>query len=392
VGVKTNRARRARPAFAAAVIASSVGMLAGCGGGEGGRNIEGSGSTFAQGAFETWCSQTDDCAYRAVGSSGGIRELIDQEVDFAGSDVAMSTAEQEQLAAEGGDVAPAGSAAIQVPALVGAVSVPTNISGVDYETQRPRLTGSTLARIFAGEVTSWSDGEIAADNPGLALPDAEIILCVRGEGSGTTAVFTSYLTQVYPEFGGLVGASALPDWPGEATVVEAEGNVGVGECVRDEENAIGYVDLSDAVAIFSGDATSTDVNQIAEIGAEDGDQVEFVAPSLESIEAAGTVSVLPNEPLTTFQRRLVGADVPGAYPIAATTFILIHDRYASRETCDTVVDTVRFALSDEGQASLAETLYAPVGPSIRERGLAEVDGVVDADGEGCGSDDGGSAG
>lgn len=380
------RVDRRRVALGVAVVAGTMGVASACGGSSGGGDVaNGSGSSLAELAFGKWCGGSDVCTYDAIGSGGGIRELTEQDVAFAGSDVPLTGAEERELSEGTGDVAPQGAGAVQLPGLVAGVAVPTTVEGVDFAESRLKLTGETLAAIFSGEIDRWDAGEISAENPGLDLPDAEITLCVRGDSSGTSAVFTRFLADADPSFSGTVGASKLPDWPDGDRVVEVDGTQGVGDCVASQENAIGYLDLGDALA-FVGDGTQDpeDVGQIAEIGTERNGEVEYVPPTVDSIATAGTVGVEEGADLTTYADRLVGADVPGAYPIAATTFIIARDRYADGAVCDATVEMIRFAFSDAGQDVLLESSFAPVPNEIRERALDQITDISNADGGPCG--------
>jgi phosphate transport system substrate-binding protein len=375
----------ARGAVVLGSVVTAATLLAGCDSEEATR-AEGSGSSFARLAFDAWCEESELCTYRPVGSGTGIDEMIAQDNEFAASDVPLTPDELQDVVAGSGDVAPDGAGVVQLPALAGAVTLTTNISGIDYDAGRPRFTAATIAKIFSGRITTWDAPEIAAENPGLALPDSEIALCVREDSSGTSAVFTQFLAGVDPGFADTVGASKRPDWPASADVVERPRNGGVIDCVRDRDNAIGYADLGDVVTQLGDGRPPDEINQLAEVGVERDGRVEWVAPTIASITLAGAVDVPGGTPLTEFGERLLDSGTPGAYPITATTFILLRERYSDPAACATVVGTARWAFSAKGQQSLADSYYAPISPEIRARALAEVGAVTDADGAACGED------
>lgn len=370
--------RRAAAFLAAAGVAA--GILAGCGEGDDPARAEGSGSTFARPAFDGWCAGSDLCTYRAVGSGAGVAEVIDQTTEFGASDVPLTADEATELSRTSGDVAPEGSAPVQVPVLIGAVSVATNVAGADE--RRLRFSAATLAGVFAGEITRWADRRIAAENPGARLPDSPIVRCVRKDSSGTTAVFTQFLSQEDAAFRAAVGTSKLPDWPG-SRVERFPGNEGVGACLRDRDDAIGYIDLADGVALLGDGSPPEKVRQLAEIGVERGGATEWVAPTPATTALAGTVPLDAGAPLTSYGARLLNAPVKGAYPIVATSYLIVHDRYAQARTCDEVVRTARWALSARGQEELSASYYAPLGPAVRSRALAQVARIRDADGNAC---------
>ncbi len=253
--------RRLRAALAAGVLA--LGLLAGCEEGGDPARAEGSGSTFARQAFATWCAESDLCTYRAVGSGAGVEEVIDQTTEFGASDVPLTDDERGAFARTAGDAAPEGTSPIQVPVLIGAVTVATNVRGIDYTSDRLRFSGRTLAGIFSGQIARWTDPLIAEENPGVEFPDATIARCVRKDSSGTSAVFTEFLSNADPAFRRAVGVSRLPEWPGPR-IERFPGNEGVGACLQDRDNAIGYIDLADAVTIFGEGAPAERVNQLAE--------------------------------------------------------------------------------------------------------------------------------
>ena len=372
----TRRPRTARAVTAALLAASAIALLSACGGPEPGDDsaAEGSGSTFARQAIAAWCAGSDICTYRAVGSGQGVADVVDQTTEFGMSDVPMTPAEKEAFSREDADVAPGGSVPIQLPVLMGAVAVATSVLD-EADPTRLRFTGRTLAGIFSGRITRWSDPAIAAENPGVPLPDRPITRCVRKESSGTSATLTAFLAGADADFGEAVGVSRLPGWPGPR-VVRFEGNEGIGACVRDRDDAIGYIDLPDGVTIFGQGASPERVTRLARIGVERDGEREWIAPTPATTARAGSVELPAEEPLTAFGSHILDAPVDGAYPIVLTTYLILHSVYRDPAACDQVVRTARWALSTAGQRALVDAYYAPIGGSLRERALAELGRVA----------------
>jgi phosphate transport system substrate-binding protein len=366
--------------MAVALLAvSALGALAGCGGDAGDEKAaEGSGSTFARQAIKAWCEGSELCTYRAVGSGQGVADVVDQTTEFGMSDVPMTDEEKESFFRTGGDVAPEGSRPLELPVLMGAVAVATSVLPEDDPT-RLRFSGPTLASVFSGAITRWSHPAIAADNPGVDLPNRSITRCVRRDSSGTTATLTAFLAGADPAFAGSVGVSRLPDWPGRG-VVRSDGNEGVGSCVEDRDDAIGYIDLPDGVTILGAGAPPERVTRLAAIGVERDGELEWVAPTPATTALAGAVELPQGEPLTALGAQILAAPIAGAYPIVATTYLLLHDRYADAATCGQVLGTARWALSSKGQQALVDAYYAPISASLRARALAELDRVEAVDG------------
>lgn len=198
----------------------------------------GSGASFPATAYTKWCQDSGLCSYTSKGSTGGINDLINGVVDFAASDAPLTAQQTSDLAAKRGGATP-----LYFPTLIGTITVVTNIDGVS---KGVNFDGTTLADIFRGAITDWSDARIRKPNPGVRFPKAPITLCVRSDGSGTSFNFTSYLAKVNPSFRTSVGASQQPLWPTRGiTVVKGARNPGVAACVKANENSVGYVDISD---------------------------------------------------------------------------------------------------------------------------------------------------
>jgi len=198
-------------------------------------SLSGAGATFPAVIYTKWIDEYNKLTnvqvnYQAIGSGGGVKGIIEKTVDFAGTDNAMT---DQQLA-------DAKSPILHLPTVMGGIVATYNVAGVTTL----KLTGDTLSGIFLGEIKKWNDPKIAADNAGVNLPAADIATVHRSDGSGTTAVFTDYLSKVNATWKTKVGAAQTVEWPGG---VGAKGNDGIAGAVKSTPNSIGYVELSYAI-------------------------------------------------------------------------------------------------------------------------------------------------
>jgi phosphate transport system substrate-binding protein len=325
--------------------------------------ITGSGSTFANAAFTTFCRDTGVCTYIAKGSTGGIADLANGVVDFAGTDATLTP---DQLAAVTGR----GGAPLYFPILLGAVTVPTNVAGV---TRRLRLTGPTLAGIFDGEIISWDDRRISVTNPGVALPGAPITVCVRSDGSGTSFSFSRYLTKVSTSFKAKVNFGQVPAWTAPR-IVRQNGNPGVVSCVQNVRNSIGYVDLADAVG-------SGLMPRVAAIGRTQRVRVRgrprrktvYVLPSTASVSAAGKIAPQRIKPDLTID--FSASPIPGAYPITTTTWVLTYSDYSRAGKGGSLGDVRRlltYIYGPAAQGELGGLGYAPLPAQVLRAASAQL--------------------
>ena len=330
-----------------------------CGGGaaNGARKaqeLSGAGATFPlpfyNVVFEQFAQVNGDAvAYGGIGSGGGVRNLRDKIVDFAGSDAFLSEKEMADM-----------PSVIHVPTCMGAVVLAYNLEGVN----ELNLSGEVIANIFAGEIKMWNDARIAALNPGVALPAEAIIPVFRSDGSGTTFVFTDYLTKVSPMWKEKFGAGKSVNFPsGQA----AKGNPGVAGVIKQTKNAIGYVGSEYAFAQKIPYATLQ--NQ----------RGEFVAPTAASISAAASGTI----PADT-RCSITNADAVGAYPISTFTWMIIYkeQNYSNRSKDQAIatLDLLQYILSDEAQSITSEVHYAPLPAKAKELSIANLK-TVTYDGE-----------
>jgi len=354
---------RRRASLAAAVTAGGAMLLSAApafGAGTG------SGATFPALVYRDWC-QTVGCSYTAKGSTGGINDFIAGTVDFAGSDAVMTDAQVASLAQRRGGVRP-----IYLPTLLGAISVPTNTPA-----GRLRLDGKVLGEIFSGGITRWNDSRITRLNRGKRLPNAAITVCVRADGSGTSFGFSNYLAKVSPGYRSKVGgASQQPNWTAPV-LVRQPGNPGVAQCIKDNANSIGYVDLGDAAnAGLTGSVASIGKFERITVTVRRGNRrvtrvrtrEAFTLPSPRTIALAGNVRRFDLANPFKLQFDLVNSSAPGAYPITITTFILAYSDYSQAGKAGSLGDVRAFLnhAYGPGQRTLGRFGFAPLpAPMLR---------------------------
>jgi phosphate transport system substrate-binding protein len=306
-------------------------------GGSSDAQLTGAGATFPYPIYSKWF--TDYAAktgvkinYQPIGSGGGIRQLQEQTVDFGASDAPMT--DDEMAKAKGGPIQ-------HIPTVLGAVCITYNLSEV---TQPLDLTGDVVADIFLGKITKWNDSRIAAVNKGVSLPQRDIVVAHRSDGSGTTYIFTDYLTAVSPSWKSGPGTGKDIKWP---VGLGAKGNDGVTGQVKQTPGAIGYVEL--AYARQNKLPTAAIRNAAG----------QFVAPSIEAVTAAaaGVAQKLP--PNSDYRLSIVNAPGAQAYPISSFTWILVYKAQPNADKGKKLMDFLKWALHD-GERSAASLDYAPL--------------------------------
>jgi len=326
-------------AFSAAFAASAFGA------------VTGSGATFPAVAYQSWCRDSGLCSYTGKGSTGGITDLSNGVVDFAGSDALLTPAQIGAVTSKGGGV-------LYFPSLLGAVTVPTNVSGV---AGRLKLDGKTIASIFDGDITHWNDPAIVKTNPGVSLPNASITVCVRADGSGTSFNFSRYLTKVSPTFKAKVNFAQTPPWTAP-TIIRQPGNPGVANCVKTNSNSIGYVDLADALNAGLASKVSA-IGRIATVKVKKKlvRKTIYLLPSSATISAAGKIAPAKIKPDLTID--FSASPLPGAYPITTTTWILTYANYGQAGKGGSVGDVksfLNYVYSAGAQDKLPSMGYAPL--------------------------------
>ena len=329
-------------------------VLVSCGGKTNGtreaQELSGAGATFPlpfyNVVFEQFSQVNGDAvAYGGIGSGGGVRNLRDKIVDFAGSDAFLSEKEMTEM-----------NPVIHVPTCMGAVVLAYNLDGVN----QLNLSGEVIADIFAGEIKMWNDPRLVALNPDVTLPAEAIIPVFRSDGSGTTFVFTDYLTKVSSNWASKFGAGKSVNFPsGQA----AKGNPGVAGVISQTKNSIGYVGSEYAFAQKIPYASI--MNQ----------RGELVEPTAETISAAAS-GVIPADTRTS----ITNADAAGAYPIATFTWMIIYkeQNYSdrSKEQATATLNLLQYILSDEAQKITSEVHYAPLPAQAKELSLKNLKTVT----------------
>jgi phosphate transport system substrate-binding protein len=298
--------------------------------------LNGAGATFPAPLYSRWISEFEKKSpeiklnYQPIGSGGGIKQFIDGTVDFAGTDAPMT---DEQIAKINGNV-------IHIPTALGAVVLTYNIPNIGKPLS---LTPDALCGIALGKITSWNDRRLTTLNPGTNLPSAPLTFVHRSDGSGTSAIFTDYLSKVCPEWKEKVGSGTSVNWPAG---LGSKGNDGVSGLVKQTPNSIGYVEL--VFAEKNGLPFASLKNKAG----------KMVLPSTSAVTEAfaGNAKNLPND----FRISITNADGAGSYPISGVTYLLIRKSIPSNVGTP-LLKFVRWGLKD-GQ-KIAPTLSYGAIPS-----------------------------
>jgi phosphate transport system substrate-binding protein len=310
-------------------------------------SLNGAGSTFVYPLMSRWSSEYQKVDprvrinYQSIGSGGGIRQLIAKTVQFGATDGPMTDAQLGE----------AKSPVLHVPLVMGAVVPTYNLPNLAHPI---RFTPDTLAGIFLGEIKSWNDPKLAADNSDLKLPASPLIVVHRSDGSGTTYVWTDYLSKVSPAWKAKAGNATSVEWP---VGLGGRGNEGVAGTVQQTAGAIGYVELTYAIQ-----------NKMP-IGDVRNQAGKFVTPSIEAVTAAaaGAIASVPDD------LRYSITDAPGdaAWPISGTSWGLVYQDMPSGPERQAVASFLRWALHD-GQKFCAALDYAPLPPELVARADAKL--------------------
>jgi phosphate transport system substrate-binding protein len=313
-------------------------------------DLTGAGATFPYPIYSKWFNDYAQATgvkinYQSIGSGGGIRQLSEQTVDFGASDSPMS--DQELANAKGGAV-------MHFPTVMGAVVITYNVPGVG---KRLNLSGDVIADIFSGKVTKWNDPRIVAQNRGVALPNSDILVVHRSDGSGTTYIFSDYLSAVSPSWSGTLGKGKEIKWP---VGLGGKGNEGVAGQVKQTPGSIGYVELAYAKQ-----------NKLPYANVRNATG-RYVTPTIASVTAAAAGMKLPKN--TDYRVSIVNAPGKDSYPISSMTWILVYQNQIDRAKGQKLVDFLRWAYTSGAKS--AESLdYAPLPAAMRaqlERRLATI--------------------
>lgn len=317
--------------------AVALGAAAGPLAAQGEIRLTGAGATFPYPIYSKWVLEYTktrpnvEVNYQSIGSGGGIRQFMDRTVDFGATDGPMA---DSQIAAIRGNVH-------HIPTVLGAVVPTYSLPGVSATL---RFTPALLADIFLGKVTRWNDARMAAANPGVTLPQSDILVVHRSDGSGTTFVWTDYLSKVSPEWQRGVGRGTSVRWP---VGLGGRGNEGVAATVRQTPGAIGYVELGYAI-----------INKMS-VGQVQNRAGSFITPSLESVTAAAAGAMADMGPDTDFRVSITDPAGATAYPISSFTWLLLRRTYPDGPKARELLKFVWWALTD-GQVKAAPLGYAPL--------------------------------
>ncbi len=307
-------------------------------------DLTGAGATFPYPIYAKWFSVYDSLTgvkinYQSLGSGAGIKQLQEQTVDFGATDAPMS--EDEASKAKGGAVR-------HFPTVLGAVVITYNLADV---TQPLRLTGPVIGDIFLGKITKWNDQRIAALNPGVKLPSADVLVVHRSDGSGTTFIFTDYLTAVSAAWKSGPGKGKEVQWP---VGLGGKGNEGVAGQVKQTPGAIGYVELAYA---RQNSLPTAHVKNTTDA---------FVAPTIESITAAAAGAMPRLGAGSDYRVSIVNAAGAQSYPISSFTWLLVYQAEPDAGKAQKLIDFLKWMYAD-GQSMAPALDYAPLPTELRQQ-------------------------
>ncbi len=306
--------------------------------------ITGAGATFPQPIYTKWFdeySKVDTSVrfnYQGIGSGGGQKQILSETVDFGASDGPMS---DENLAK-------APRTLWHIPTVAGAVVVSYNLPG----NLKLKLDGATLANIYLGKITKWNDPAITAQNGGVDLPAQDIVVVHRSDGSGTSYIFTDYLSNVSSEWKEKVGKNTSVNWPAG---LGGKGNAGVAGQVKQSPGAIGYVELAYAK---QNSLPYADMKNFS--GA-------YITPSIESVVEALATATIPAD----FRFSMVNPPGAKAYPIAGATWLLVYQQQKDAAKGKKLVEFLKWAFTD-GEKMAASLDYAPLPANVQDRVLKQI--------------------
>jgi phosphate transport system substrate-binding protein len=340
--------KRSLQLVSVAFLVSSM-IFSSCGGSS--VSLRGAGASFPFPLYQKWLEEYGKVQpgiqidYQSIGSGGGIKQIKEQTVDFGASDAPMK---DEELKSAPGEL-------LHIPTVLGAVVVTYNLTSV---TQTLNFSPDVLANIFLGNIKKWNDPKIVADNPGVTLSAADITVVHRSDGSGTSAVFTDYLSKVSPEWKEKVGSGTSPAWP---VGLGGKGNEGVTGQVKNTPNTIGYVELVYA---------RQNKLPVAKIKNASGN---FIEPSVDAVTAAAaeTAAQTPDD-LRVSITNSAGAQ---AYPISSYTYILVYKDQKDEKKGKALVDFLWWGLHD-GEKFSKPLDYAPLPSEIVKRAEAKVNSIT----------------
>lgn len=315
--------------------------------------IDGAGASFPFPLIDLWRVEYGESYpnvqlnYQSIGSGGGVKNHISKTVVFAASDAPLKPAER--------DAAPN---TLHIPEAIGAVTIAYNLP--EMSQSGLKITGQVISEIFLGKITKFNDPAIQELNPDISLPNENIIVAHRSDGSGTTFVFTSYLAKVSQEWDEKVGVGKSVEWP---TGIGGKGNEGVANVIKTTPYSIGYVELAYAFQ-----------NNIPYAFVENAEGTAFVEPTMQSISEASAraASILPNAHEDWHGVSLLNAPGDNSYPIATFTYLLVYENLNQvtddPDTAQALVHLIHWMIT-EGQKYNESLLYVPIAPEIKQIGI-----------------------
>ncbi|MEW6732219.1 MAG: phosphate ABC transporter substrate-binding protein PstS [Acidobacteriota bacterium] len=313
--------------------------------------LQGAGATFPNPIYSKWFSEYNKkypnvkIDYQSIGSGGGIKQITEQTVDFGASDAPMKEDQMKALP----------KPILHIPTVLGAVVVIYNLPSLSGEL---KLNSDVLVAIFLGEIKKWNDPKIAAINPDLKLPDKDIGVVHRSDGSGTTAIFTEYLSKVNPKWAEKVGQGTSVNWP---VGIGGKGNEGVTSQVKQIEGTIGYTELVYALQ-----------NKLSYASLQNK-AGKFVTPTLDAVTAAAASAAtqMPED------LRVSITDAPGdaAYPISSYTYLLVYQDMENSTKAQTLAKFLSWAMH-EGQQQAKELGYAPLPPEVVTKAEGKIKSIT----------------
>jgi phosphate transport system substrate-binding protein len=309
--------------------------------------INGAGATFPYPIYSKWFdayAKVDPSVrfnYQSIGSGGGQKQILAQTVDFGASDGPMS---DENLAKAPGKL-------LHIPTVAGADVITYNLPG-DPEL---KFDPDAIAGIFLGQIKKWNDPKLKELNPDVQLPDQEIVVVHRSDGSGTTYIWTDYLSKISPEWKQRVGTNTSVNWP---TGLGGKGNEGVAGQVKQTPGSIGYVELIYAVQ-----------NKMPHAAVKNA-AGEFVKASLDSVTAAMATAQIPDD----FRFSMTNAPGKDSYPIAGATWLLVYEQQKDPAKGKKLVEFLKWVAKD-GETMAKDLQYAPLPESLQERVLKRIDEI-----------------
>ncbi len=331
--------------FLAAIMPATMSLKAYA---QGQITINGAGATFPFPLIDTWrvdyknIKPNVNINYQSIGSGGGVKQFIEKTVDFGGTDAPLTASEVQRA-----------PGAVHIPETIGSVVAAYNIPSMPNKGLK--LTGPVLADIFLGKITKWNDPKIQSLNPGVSLPGDDIIVVHRSDGSGTTYVWTDYLSNVSTAWKEQIGRGKSVQWP---TGIGGPGNEGVANAINGSPNTIGYVEL--AYALTSQMPYAYLQNQAG----------KFVEPTLESTRAAvaATAPTLPKGDASWEHVSVVNAPGADSYSVASFSYLLLFKELSTNPSIDQakakgLVDFMSWAITD-GQQSADDLAYVPLPAEV----------------------------